>query len=326
METDRKNAEVTARELEATRSELKLRTEALDQLRLESSSREEEVKMLRKSHDLSVQLTESLRREETEKIQLNARLEQVSDALAASREALSKQQAGLTTVDMEYQRAVREAHELKSKASAVEDVSRENERLKAKVETFKLDMQQLTHRLSDQARDLTEAQAALRDKESQLLALQQSHSALQLQRSEGERARDEVTSSWKIEASRASAAEASVLELRAMAESLRKELGEERQLRQQAERTASEGNSAVRGIKEEVGRACSLSMEAMKKWDKILAQAVDGNYFDSIVSHHGIVYFVLRLCSYYRTSFTQDAFRTLSARPATWQQHSWNVL
>ena len=168
METDHRNLDALMKEVETSRTELRLRADAIDRLRTESITREEEVKTLRRSHELCVELKEALRKEENERIQVSARLEQVTSALEAAREAIAKQQAGLSSVGLENQLATRELQELRATANTVADVSRENERLKARLESSKVEILELTHKLSSSSRDISDSQYAVKELERRL--------------------------------------------------------------------------------------------------------------------------------------------------------------
>jgi chromosome segregation ATPase len=284
MEADRKNMDALLRDLESCRLDLRTKSETVDQLKFEAASRDEELKLLRRSHEMCVELKEALRREENDKTAMSVKLEQVTEALSTAREALSKQQVGLTAADMEYQRATRDAVEFRQRANAVEDVSRENERMRVKLDSAKTDIQDLTHRLSNMARDLTEAQSETAAKQTALATLKQDLALLSSQKQEIERSRDELSTAFHTEATRCSVLESSLAESRASLDAVNKELASERTARLTAERDSRDGHDVVRGIREEVGRACVMSMDAMKRWDGVISSVLDGNYFDSIIS------------------------------------------
>ena len=282
METDRKNTDSLMKELEAVRIEMNTRGDKLELTRVEAAARDEELKMLRHSHHLHEQLKEAFRKEENEKIQLAARLEQVSEALASSRELIGKQQHGLSSVETEYQRSLKDLQDVRVKASTVEEIGRENERLKVKLDNSKQELKEMALRLSNQARDLSEMQSETKDLEARLMESKEEAAQLRASKNVLEKVKVEITTAYQEERGRANAAEAALQELRSGTEALRKDFVEERQSRQAAERLASDGSQAVKEVKDEAGRACSMSFEAIQRWDRVLSNVLDGNFFDSI--------------------------------------------
>lgn len=192
METDRRNMEGMIREIDSGKLELKQKNDAIDQLRNDLYSKEEELKVLRRSHELSVELKESLKKEEIEKTQLSARLDQVTEALETAREAISKQQVGLTTVGLEHQLASREVQDLRATAATVADVCRENERLKSRVETHRTEIMELTHKLSNLNRDYNDCQTGIRNQEQQLDAAKEEIALLRSQKVALEKSKEEL--------------------------------------------------------------------------------------------------------------------------------------
>lgn len=65
------------KELEVTRTELRIKTEAFEDYKQQYGGRDEELRVLRRGHQDYTEIKESLRREELEGAQLKARLEQV---------------------------------------------------------------------------------------------------------------------------------------------------------------------------------------------------------------------------------------------------------
>jgi chromosome segregation ATPase len=156
-----------------------------------------------------------------------SRLEHVTSSLQTAREAISKQQQGLNTAGLEQQIVGRELQELRSSAGTLAEVSRENERLKARVESQKAEISELGHRLQLSARDLGERSTSLKEIERKLSERTEEASTLREMKAALEEHVDQLTESSSSSGARALAAEAALREVKAAMDSTRQELDEE---------------------------------------------------------------------------------------------------
>jgi hypothetical protein len=129
------------RELEAVRVELRIKSEILDEYRKDVSVKAEEVQNLRKSSEQNIKLKETLSHLNMEKGVLNSRFEQIKRDHEVACENLLRIQSSHAAFESENVILKKEISNLRIKCELVEEIGRENERLKMHNITLKGDNQ-----------------------------------------------------------------------------------------------------------------------------------------------------------------------------------------
>lgn len=156
-----------------------------------------------------------------------AKLEHTTSALQTAREAIGKQQLGLNTTQLEQQIASRELQELRAAAGSIADVSRENERLKARLEVARGEQVDLNHKLQMSIRDVMDRESSLKDTEGKLRAALEECSTLQDMKSALEDHVSVLTQAANNANAATLAGESTMKELRRSLETTQRELEEE---------------------------------------------------------------------------------------------------
>jgi len=310
LEGDRARVDGLSREAEAARVECRIKHELAEQFKAEIVNLGDEVKTLRKSHELCAELKEGLRREQIEKAHLSAKVDQVSQALAASREELRELEAARIMAENEARRVSQEGdallHRLQPKVDSVEEVSRENEKLKSINASLKSELQEAGHKISDLSRDLLVAKAEMEKASRDLeLGLSLKKTELDSARAELQRsleqnssevlAREDVKATLLADRQRLGAAEAALAEQRVFTDSMQAEhrtvvaeLRAELDLLVQAkalvekdkavaEREYMDSRLLLEKCKEDLSKAALTSFEVMAEWDATLTDVLDGS-------------------------------------------------
>ena len=118
------------RELEAVRVELRIKSEILDEYRKDIGVKAEEVQTLRKSSEQNIKLKETLSHLNMEKGVLTNRFEQIKRDHEVASENLSRIQSSHAALESENDFLKKETSNLRIMCELVEEISRENERLR----------------------------------------------------------------------------------------------------------------------------------------------------------------------------------------------------
>lgn len=268
-------------QLELMTSESKQKDILIQELQAQIFKREEELRQAvvlqeRISRDYS-EAASVLQRVQSEKSQLESRYEEVSDAFETARDNLREMKNYVNSLDSDSKMYVKELEHHRVRVSAVEDLTRENER-------FKL-------LLANMTKDLSEAQAKLdsctRDNVHLLEELKRSKSKEELLSSkliDSESLQNALTASkescdeaLEYERKRAANAEAAAEGLRNSISSLKLDF-EKSQLSLSLEQQKSrDSQSRYSDITQSLSSVCTSLLEACHTWDSTLTIVLEGN-------------------------------------------------
>jgi chromosome segregation ATPase len=147
--------------------------------------------------------------------------------LQTAREAITKQQQGLNTAGLEHQLVNRELQDLRTSAQTVAEVSRENERLKSRLESNKLELTELHHKLQMAGRDVLDRGSECKELERRLGGALEECETLRDMKSALEEHVANMTQTIAEVKSKNVSSEASLRELRTTLDDLRKEIDQE---------------------------------------------------------------------------------------------------
>jgi chromosome segregation ATPase len=282
--------EHAATQLELMTSESKQKEKLIQELQAQIFKREEELRQAvvlqeKISKDYS-EAASVLQRVQTEKSQLESRYEEVSDAFETARDNLREMKNYANSLDSDSKMYVKELEHHRVKVSAVEDLTRENER-------FKL-------LLSNTTKDLSEAQAKLdsctRDNVHLLEELKRSKSKEELLSSkliDSEGLQNALTASkescdeaLKYERNRAANAETAAEGLRNSISSLKLDFEKLQQSLSLEQQKSHDSQSRHSDVTQNLSGVCTSLLEACNTWDSTLTIVLEGN---SATSHYGDV-------------------------------------
>jgi DNA repair exonuclease SbcCD ATPase subunit len=290
MAADSQRVDTLLHELDATRAQLREKSQVAERLMLDTTAKAEELKAIPKiMKDLDEcrvnfnALQKQIGQEQQEKLQALAQVEHLTTALESAQSELRQREQALQTVVAEAARLNRDVSNLSVKADGIEHISRDNERLKSHVARLETDTLSLTHRVAELTKELEHAgqdtssivhdrdalRETLRSTQSRLDAANDQHNALQV-----------MTQS---ERERRSAAEAALAETRAVLAQAREELQSERVTRQDAQRRTEQCQAETREMRGGLGQACLMGFNAMQEWDDLLSVLLDGEMFSGIL-------------------------------------------
>ena len=130
IDKDKQHTDALLRELDAVRVELRIKTDILDEYRKDINVKAEELQNLRKVSEHYIKLKETLSHMNMEKGMLSSRYDQLKHDHEVATDNLSRLQASHTTLESESVLLKKETSNLRIKCELVEEISRENERLK----------------------------------------------------------------------------------------------------------------------------------------------------------------------------------------------------
>jgi chromosome segregation ATPase len=290
MAADSQRVDTLLHELDATRAQLREKSQVAERLMLDTTAKAEELKAIPKiMKDLDEcrvnfnALQKQIGQEQQEKLQALAQVEHLTTALEAAQSELRQRDQALQTAVAEAARLNRDVSNLSVKADGIEHISRDNERLKSHVARLETDTLSLTHRVAELTKELEHAgqdtssvlhdrdalRETLRSTQSRLDAANDQHNALQVM--------------MQSERERRSAAEAALAETRAVLTQAREELQTERVSRQDAQRRAEQCETETREMRGGLGQACLMGFNAMQEWDDLLSVLLDGEMFSGIL-------------------------------------------
>jgi len=295
MNGDSQRVDSLLQELDATRHQLREKSQLAEKLLVETTTKTEELKVVpRIMKDLEEcrnnlnTLQAANQREHHEKNQLTSQTEQLSTAVETLRADLRQRENALQTAQNDNSRLIRDVTDLTSKADGVEVVSRENERLKGNVARLETEGLSLNHKISELKKELELAvkehgkavhereniQDILRGVQNKLDAALDQQEALHIQD--------------QSERERRSAAESALAETRAVLAQSRDELHSERAAKLEAQKHAERLGEETRDMRHSLGQAVVMSYNAMEEWDETLSEVLDGDMFAAITrSGHG---------------------------------------
>ena len=283
-ETQRSNT--ILQELEATRSDLKLKIQQIDNLSVESNMKSDELRVIPR---LSTEVDEWKRKyallhdqykhENSEKIQINSRLEQTTALLDSNRNTLKETDQSLQSAHHEISRLNKELVDQTSRADTVELISRENERLKNNIAQLETEIISMNHKATELKREIErmvdENMKLCVERES----LKESLKGLSNKIDTLQEQIDGYHIQNQNEKERRSASEAALNETRNVVLQSRDEVQAERNLKLALEKKVGMVEDELRDVRKSIGTACVMSYQAMLKWDEMMGGILDGELF-----------------------------------------------
>jgi chromosome segregation ATPase len=283
-ETQRSNT--ILQELEATRSDLKLKIQHIDNLSVESNMKSDELRVIPR---LSTEVDEWKRKyallhdqykhENAEKIQINSRLEQTTALLDSNRNTLKETDQSLQSAHHEISRLNKELVDQTSRADTVELISRENERLKNNIAQLETEIISMNHKASELKREIER----MSDENMKLCvereSLKESLKGLSNKIDTLQEQIDGYHIQNQSEKERRSASEAALNETRNVVLQSRDEVQTERNLKLALEKKVGMVEDELRDVRKSIGSACVMSYQAMLKWDEMMSGILDGELF-----------------------------------------------
>lgn len=283
-ETQRSNT--ILQELEATRSDLKLKIQHIDNLSVESNMKSDELRVIPR---LSTEIDEWKRKyallhdqykhENSEKIQINSRLEQTTALLDSNRNTLKETDQSLQSAHHEISRLNKELVDQTSRADTVELISRENERLKNNIAQLETEIISMNHKASELKREIER----MADENMKLCvereSLKESLKGLSNKIDTLQEQIDGYHIQNQSEKERRSASEAALNETRNVVLQSRDEVQTERNLKLALEKKVGMVEDELRDLRKSIGSACVMSYQAMLKWDEMMSGILDGELF-----------------------------------------------
>ena len=219
---------------------------------------------------------EDLLRERAERAQLAARLEEKSAALDSLNGSYRECQAALKQTESELIRVGIENRELSLKASAVEETSRENERLKASLNSIGQEVAAAKHSLELKERDSilqqqrsTEMDHLNRMKTEELKAIAAENERLQLQLGKhlGE---------FEVMRSENTRLQESIRVLEQDSSLIKREVDQAKESRAELLRLHVEADRAAENARRITSKLFSITAHAMEDWRDALSIAIEG--------------------------------------------------
>lgn len=276
IDKDKLHTEALMRELEAFRVELRIKTEILDEYRKDIGVKVEEVQVLRRvSEQVSeqnIKLKETLSHLQMEKgvlttrfEQVTTRFEQVKHDYDAANENLLRLQAANTTFNSENSSLKKEIVNLRLKCDLVEEIGRENERLKMINMSLKGNNQDLTKDLTNTKEDLKKWYSTAIKANDDLGFYENQFTSMTLLKEELEVQVNEQKEKIRI-------VEAAFTEAKNNSVELRHSLLE-----------STNNVNILRNSRKELLGICNLISEIIPSWDDILTNLLDGSKVNSFI-------------------------------------------
>lgn len=286
LESDRSRIEILSVELENARRELHGNYDKTEKLKTQIFSLESEVKVvndLREAVDAlraeNHTATSKWKQEMVEKAQINARAEKLADSLEEIQLLLRQREDELESSKMELNRLLRDKVELGSKAENIENISRENERLKAANEKIQAELIDYNTRYNELKSEFSLAREELQRQNAEMSRIKDAVDSSRQQANEYKSERDEVEEMYHTEKGKLAAAEATVSELRSILVSVRGDYEKERNEKLVTSRELESNLEKIDELQHQLGTACVMCYVAMAKWDNALSTALDGDTF-----------------------------------------------
>lgn len=286
MNADSQRVDTLLQELDATRQQLREKSQLSERLLVESTSKTEELKVLpRIMKDLDEcrvnfsSLQSQIQHEQHEKAALTSQNEQLVSTVETLRGELRECEHSLQAAQAENTRMVRDISELSTKADSVEHISRDNERLKGHVARLETEVLGLNHKISELKKDLEIASSETGKLSGDRESIKEHLRATQIKLDSAVDQIEALQIQCQSERERRSAAEAALTETRAVLAQSRDDLQIERTTKTDAERRMQVLEEETREMRKGLGHACIMSYNAMQEWDESLTAVLDGEMF-----------------------------------------------
>ena len=240
---------------------LKKNSEDLKRLEVTNNNNSNE---LRQAQVKIRELGDQLIREQTDKVNLSNRLE---TSLITIKELES--QLNLSKVEL---------NQLSKENFTIETVTRDNERLKAVNSKLQSELLEVSHKCSDLTRDVGQMTEQIRKHEEVISTLKTSLKETNAYNDNISTSKEELTRKLQLDKEVISGLEASLNEQRLMTTSLKSDFEVERNQKLAVEREIQQLTEQIQNYKRYSGQSCSLSFNAMKKWDELLSALLDGEH------------------------------------------------
>jgi chromosome segregation ATPase len=248
IEVERLRVENSLREIEDVKSDNRHKQSIIDQLRTDMASIEVLKVELRQSQDQCRELKENLQKDVVvEKNHLQSRIEVISDALESSRESIRDLEYTNSTLNNEITRLKEEIFESRKAAENANELTRENERLRASSISLRDEVKELSNAIQT-------LQGETRNHRESMSRSTTDVDRLRDALLSAESKSDSLNINFKEMQTRATAAEAALYEHRQLTSSLSQELDFEKRLRIETERKARDGLERLDVLRSDIGK------------------------------------------------------------------------
>lgn len=259
VEIERTRTESFKREAEHAKNESRERLLTIDQLKTELTAMEVLKEQVRGTK-------ESLQREAAERIHAVSKIEALSDALESSRNATRELEAECNALNNEIATLRSDLSSSRKTGESLQDLTRENERLKASASSLREEVRQLSDAGIAHQTELKGLKEMLNKYSAEL---ERTRSALKASDAHGECVEGLLTE----EKVRAASAEASLTELRMLCDRMNAEIDAERAARAEMDKHHQDNHKRIDAFSKDSEELVTLLLGAVLEWDNALEAA-----------------------------------------------------